>query len=111
MLPLKGYYAFDFFSTLYQLGTQVKLECDDAELYALAATDGEKNAAVISYYTNDKDATKKTFTLNLGKADSYVIYAIDEERDGEKIAAFAGTAIEVTMKPNTLIKITNGGNI
>ena len=111
MLPLKGYYAFDFFSTLYQLGTQVKLECDDAELYALAATDGEKNAAVISYYTNDKDATEKTFTLNLGKADSYVIYAIDEEHDGEKIAAFAGTAIEITMKPNTLIKITNGGNI
>ena len=111
MLPLKGYYAFDFYSTLYQLGNQAKIECDDADLYALAATDGEKNAAVISYYTCDPEAKEKTFTLNLGKADSYVIYAIDEERDGEKIAAFAGTAIEITMKPNTLIKITNGGNI
>lgn len=111
MLPLKGYYAFDFFSTLYQLGTQTKIECDDTDLYALAATDGEKNAAVISYYTCDPEAKEKTFTLNLGAADSYVIYAIDEDRDGEKIAAFAGTAIEITMKPNTLIKITNGGNI
>ena len=111
MLPLKGYYAFDFYSTLYQLGNQAKIECDDADLYALAATDGEKNAAVISYYTCDPEAKEKTFTLNLGKADSYVIYAIDEDRDGEKIAAFAGTAIEITMKPNTLIKITNGGNI
>ena len=111
MLPLKGYYAFDFFSTLYQLGTQTKIECDDTDLYALAATDGEKNAAVISYYTCDPEAKEKTFTLNLGAADSYVIYAIDEDHDGEKIAAFAGTAIEITMKPNTLIKITNGGNI
>ena len=111
MLPLKGYYAFDFYSTLYQLGTQTAIECEDSDLYALAATDGEKCAAVISYYTCDPEAKEKTFTLNLGKADSYVIYAIDEERDGEKIAAFAGTAIEITMKPNTLIKITNGGNI
>ena len=111
MLPLKGYYAFDFYSTLYQLGTQTAIECGDADLYALAATDGEKNAAVISYYTCDPEAKEKTFTLNLGKADSYVIYAIDEDRDGEKIAAFAGTAIEITMKPNTLIKVTNGGNI
>ena len=111
MLPLKGYYAFDFYSTLYQLGTQTAIECGDADLYAIAATDGEKNAAVISYYTCDPEAKEKTFTLNLGKADSYVIYSIDEDRDGEKIAAFAGTAIEITMKPNTLIKITNGGNI
>lgn len=111
MLPLKGYYAFDFYSTLYQLGTQTAIECDDADLYALAATDGEKCAAVISYYTCDPEAKDKTFILNLGKSDSYIIYSIDEERDGEKIAAFAGTAIEITMKPNTLIKITNGGCI
>ena len=109
MLPLKGYYAFSFFSDLYQLGTQTKLECDDKELYALAATNGETNTAVVSYYTCDEEATEKLITLNLDKADSYTIYAIDEDRDGEKIAAFTGTAIEIAMKPNTLIKITNGG--
>ena len=111
MLPLKGYYAFEFYSTLYQLGTQTAVECDDTDLYVLAATNGEENAAVISYYTCDPEAKEKTFVLNLGTSDSYVIYSIDEDRDGEKIAAFAGTAIEITMKPNTLIKITNGGCI
>ena len=111
MLPLKGYYAFEFYSTLYQLGTQTAVECDDTDLYVLAATNGEENAAVISYYTCDPEAKEKTFVLNLGTSDSYVIYSIDKDRDGEKIAAFAGTAIEITMKPNTLIKITNGGNI
>ena len=109
MLPLKGYYAFDFFSTLYQLGTQTKLECEDQEIYALAATDGETNAVVISYYTNDPEATDKTFTVTLDRAGSYEIYAIDEAHDGDKIGAFTGTDIEITMKPNTLIKI--GGKV
>ena len=105
ILPLKGYYAFGFFSDLYQLGTQAKLECEDSDLYALAATNGEKGAVVVSYYTNDPDATEKTFTVAFDRSGDYEIFAIDEERDGEKIGAFTGTAIEITMKPNTLVKI------
>lgn len=31
------------------------------------------------------------------------------EKDSERIGTFSGNAIEITMKPNTLIKITNGG--
>ena len=109
ILPLKGYYAFVFFSELYQLGEQVKLECDEDDLYALAATNGENCAAVISYYTCDEDATDKTFRVTFDRAGDYEIFAIDTEKDGEKIGAFLGTSIEITMKPNTLIKI--GGKI
>ncbi|MBR6579245.1 MAG: hypothetical protein IKK74_09925 [Clostridia bacterium] len=69
----------------------------------------ETGAAVISYYTNDPDATDKTFTVTLDRAGDYEICAIDEDHDGDKIGAFSGTAIEITMKPNTLIKI--GGKI
>jgi hypothetical protein len=105
MLPLKGYYAFGFFSDLYQLGTQAKLECEDKDIYALAATNGEKGALAISYYTCDPEATDKTFTVTFDRVGDYEIFAIDEERDGAKIGAFSGTAIEITMKPNTLIKI------
>ena len=43
-----GYYAFAAFSILYRLGTQVKLECDTEGVYAVAATDGKKNAVMIS---------------------------------------------------------------
>ena len=43
--------------------------------------------------------------MTFDRAGDYEIFAIDEERDGEKIGAFSGTAIEITMKPNTLIKI------
>ncbi len=105
MLPLKGYYAFSFFSDLYQLGGQTVCECDDNAIYALAATDGEKCAAVISYYTCDAEATEKTLSLTLDRAGEYEIFAIDPEHDGAKIASFSGNKIDITMKPNTIIKI------
>ncbi len=105
MLPLKGYYAFDFFSTLYLLGTQAKLECEDSDIYALAATDGERNAAVIAYYTCDEEAKEKTLSVTLDRAGEYEVISIDTEHSGEKIASFTGNKFEITMKPNTLIKI------
>ncbi|MBR2432546.1 MAG: hypothetical protein IKB23_06475, partial [Clostridia bacterium] len=43
-----GYYAFAAFSVLYNLGTQVALKCDTPGVYAVAATDGKKNAIMIS---------------------------------------------------------------
>ena len=43
-----GYYAFAAFSVLYKLGTQLGLECDTEGVYAVAATNGKKNALMIS---------------------------------------------------------------
>ena len=43
-----GYYAFAAFSSLYKLGTQVALEGADAGVYAVCATNGKKNALMIS---------------------------------------------------------------
>ena len=42
------YYAFAAFSSLYKLGTQVALECDTEGVYAVAASNGKKNALMIS---------------------------------------------------------------
>ena len=43
-----GYYTFAAFSVLYKLGTQLSLECDTEGVYAVAATNGKKNALMIS---------------------------------------------------------------
>ena len=43
--PYADYDAFVMFGRLLQLGEQVALECDRAGVYAVAATDGEKNDA------------------------------------------------------------------
>ena len=43
-----AYYSFAAFSALYRLGTQVGLECDTDGVFAVAATNGKRNAVVIS---------------------------------------------------------------
>jgi len=43
-----GYYAFAAFSSLYKLGTQVALEGLEDGVYAVAASDGKKNAVMIA---------------------------------------------------------------
>jgi hypothetical protein len=51
--PLCTYYSFVAFGRLYALGTQVKTEvlCDESGLYAIAATNGRKNALMIANCT------------------------------------------------------------
>ena len=57
LAPLKGYYPFPMFNTLYRLGRQVACETDNADVYALAACNRGKAAALITYYTdNDGEA-------------------------------------------------------
>ena len=46
--PFHAYYALAAFNALYKLGTQVSLECDTEDLYAVAASDGKRNAILIS---------------------------------------------------------------
>lgn len=52
--PIHGYYAFVAFNELYKLGTQVECVCDTDELYVLAASDGKKNAMLISNLTEEE---------------------------------------------------------
>lgn len=50
--PFHAYYALAAFNKLYEIGTQVSLECDTEELYAVAAYDGKKGAILISNLTD-----------------------------------------------------------
>ncbi len=45
--PFCTYYSFAAFGQLYRLKNQVKCECSEKGIYALAAADGEKHAAMI----------------------------------------------------------------
>lgn len=109
ILPLKGYYAFVFFSDLYQLGNQTACECDCADLYALSATNGEESATVISYYTCDPEAKEKAIKITVDYNGESEIYLLDSAHDGEKVSSVSGGEFEIVMQPNTLIKITHGG--
>lgn len=77
--PEPLYYAFLAFDTLYQLKTRVKCEGACREIYALAAANGEKRAAVIA---NAEDGDAELLT-NLPEELS--AYIIDDTRRLSKI--------------------------
>ncbi len=52
--PSYSYYALVAFNQLYQLGTQVQLDIDTKELYAVAATNGKQHALLLSNLTGTK---------------------------------------------------------
>ena len=76
--PVCTYYSFVAFGRLYALGTQVQCEvaCDTDGLYAVAATNGKKNALMISNQTGEKQP------LHIEGADlsDARVYAIDQRR-------------------------------
>ena len=48
LTPAQAYYSLVAFNELYKLGKQTELSCDTKNLFAVSATDGEKNALVIA---------------------------------------------------------------
>jgi hypothetical protein len=75
--PLCTYYSFVAFGRLYALGTQVKAEvaCDEMGLYAIAATNGRKNALMIANCTGK---TQELTFEGIDLSDAYV-YKIDQK--------------------------------
>ena len=51
--PIHAYYSMVAFNQLYKLGTQVAHECDNARLYAVAATNGKRNCLMLSNLTGE----------------------------------------------------------
>ena len=103
---LKAFYAMRFFSKVYALGGEVESTSDDADVYTVAAADGEKCAAVVTYYTYDASATDKTvsITLDAPAAGELDILLLDETHDAEVIgSAAANTPITLTLRPNSVV--------
>lgn len=101
--PIKGYYPFKMFNTLYQLGNQTSCVSDDSELYAISAANGMDKAAMIAYYTMDENAAEKSVTLETDFDGGIACYLLDETHDCEKTLVFESGNIQLTMQPNTVI--------
>lgn len=72
--PIHAYYALVAFDQMYRLKTQVHLSCDEARLYALAASDGKKVSLMLS------NLTGKTQPLHIEGIDLSAarFYVLDE---------------------------------
>ena len=82
--PFKAYYAFYDFGQLYALGNAVECSVDGSDLYALAATDGEKKALVI---VNNKNEEVTVNISTIGAENGATVTVTDEEHDFDKIEA------------------------
>ena len=76
--PVSTYYALAAFGELYVLGQQVQCDVSDENVYAVAATDGEKKAVLISNYSEEGK------TLNVELDDSFTVYILEKDRFLEK---------------------------
>ena len=97
---LKGYYPIAYFSNLLDLGTYVKDECSENDIYACAATNGKDGALLLTYFNDDDSSAKKELDLTLEALPNNArvcVYVLDKTRDMEKI-------MELTV--NEFVKIT-----
>lgn len=65
LLPLKGYYPFPMFDTLYRIGTEAAVPAQTDTIYAVAATSEKKCAVLLTNYTDDDNALAKEVKLSL----------------------------------------------
>lgn len=80
----KGYYSFRTFNELYKLKTETATTTDDDALYALAASDGDKQAVMLTYFDDNDDALSREVCLSLkgiaGLTD-VKFYLLDKDSD------------------------------
>ena len=102
MRPIKGYHVFCGWNELYALGTEVFSETDDPELYAAAATDGEKKGIMIAHYTDRADAEEKEVQIDTeGIFDSYIVSKLCDNKKADTLR-FPCT---LTLQPNTVYQL------
>lgn len=103
LVPLKGYYPFPMYNTLYQLGGEVESSVDTEGVYALAAADGNEAAALVTYYLDNDDAPATDVKVSLSGLPEgawKVSYRLlDAEHDNELVReeTFASGAMDAYL--------------
>ena len=106
---LKGYYAFYTFANLYDLGTQVAHTSDDETVYVVAARNGNKAGAVVTYYTENDNENSKIVEINVEGVDmsNAKIYRVDENDmySPYRRTSFVDGKLTIRMERNTILYI------
>ena len=106
---LKGYYAFYTFANLYDLGTQVEHSSDNENIYVVAAKNGEKVGAVVTYYAENDNENGKIVEINVEGADmsKAKIFLVDESKSYTPYlkTVFIEGKLTIRMERNTILYI------
>ena len=109
--PLPGYWPFVMFSRLYELGTCVKAESDDVDLYAVAAIGKGARALILTHYRQDGTAENKTVDLCLSEPVSGSVNAklLSRERTPQIIPiTFTDGCAKLVLPENSVLLIELG---
>ena len=99
----KAYHSFPVFHALYQLGSEVLSECDDPDVYVLAARNETEAALFITHFNNDDADEGTDFSLDLQGFSSEngteaTIYIHDEENDLQPVESIVYYGEKIVIK-------------
>ena len=103
--PTKGFYAFKSYNYLYRLGEQVKLESDNAEIFATAAV-GDGGVGLVAANRTDEEI-KVTFDLT-GITGAIVVRITDKEHTNavmNEIEAGDSLRLTLTLPANSFVYV------
>ena len=85
--PNKTYYPYLAFRSLAEKGTQVRLECDDPSVYALAASDGIETHILLTYFNENDESPDGEAVLRYCPAPrtEVALYLTDKTRDNIRV--------------------------
>ena len=103
---LKGYFPIKTWGEMRGLGEACPVSCDVPDVFAAAAKGEDGKLAMITYYSDSKDAAAKTFIVETeGFGDQADVYLLDETHDMTKAGTLCGECgrFTLTMQPNTVV--------
>ena len=101
--PLKGYYPFVMFNNLYKLENAVEASGDTDEIYAVAAKNGNEAGIMVTYFSDNDDATDGEVVLDIKNgAEKYEMYLLDEDHDNELVGEVKACEV-LTLKPQSVV--------
>ncbi|MBE7060149.1 MAG: hypothetical protein E7389_04955 [Ruminococcaceae bacterium] len=108
--PLKGYYPFCMFSELYDLKNEVYSGSSHKDINIVAAAEGDRKAAMLTYYSADKSAQEKEITVELSEEGEWQTETLDNEKTMEKQTfQVKDGKLVLKVKPDTVIFISKRG--
>ena len=63
--PLKTYHVYNAFADLKELGDSVGIELDDEDLYAVAATNGNESAMLLTFYNDNIENGERNICIEV----------------------------------------------
>lgn len=105
--PLPSFYVFKAWGELMKLSNACEATCDVPNVYAAAASNGEHSDIMLTYYSDDDNALRQTFTVDIGSDEPVTLSRLDSNSSLEpcEIVYPCDGKLTVTMAANTVITL------